>query len=117
MSKIATPTVMKTTVVLVAFIAMIACVCLAESFPPASKHEPNRGFVSDDAAAKKIAKVVLSCLLTPEDFKRKEFSDAVLKDGVWTVRYWESKTRINFPVVIQIRQQSGSIIKYENPNA
>jgi hypothetical protein len=108
---------MKTTIVSVVLIAMIACVCLAQSQPAASKHEPNSGFVSDDVVAKDIAKVVLSRLLTPDDFKRKEFSDAVLKDGVWTVRYWEPKTRINFPVVIQIRQQSGSIIKYEDPNA
>jgi hypothetical protein len=108
---------MKTTIVSVVLVTMIACVCLAQSQPAASKHEPNSGFVSDDVAAKDIAKVVLSRLLTPDDFKRKEFSDAVLKDGVWTVRYWEPKTRINVPVVIQIRQRSGSIIKYEDPNA
>ena len=108
---------MKSIILSFAFVALIAWACHAQSQPAASKHETNSGFVSDNVSAKDIAKVVLSRLLTPDDFKRKEFSDAVLKDGVWTVRYWELKTRLNFPVVIQIRQQSGSIIKYEDPNA
>jgi len=108
---------MKTTIVSIVLITMIACVCLAQSQSAASKHEPNSGLVSDDVAAKNIAKVVLSYLLTPNDLKLKKFSSAVLKDGVWTVKYWESKARINVPVVIQIRQQSGSVIKYEDPNA
>ena len=78
---------------------------------------PNSGVVSDSAAALQIGKAVLSHLLTPEDFKRKEFSEAKLKDGIWIVSYWEPKTRINLPVAIHIRQKTGAIIKYEDPNA
>jgi hypothetical protein len=108
---------MKTTIVSVVLITMIACVCLAQSQPAASKHEPNSGFVSDDVAAKDIAKVVLSRLLTPEDLARKQLFDATLKDGVWTVHCAELKIRLSSPVVIKIRQQTGGIISYEDPNA
>src|SRR5450756_845914 len=100
---------MKTTIVSVVLITMIACVCLAQSQPAASKHEPNSGFVSDDVAAKDIAKVVLSRLLTPDDFKKKVTFSAALKDGVWTVKCDELYLRIHAIVVIEIRQQSGSI--------
>ena len=108
---------MKSTIFAVIIIAMIGWVCSAQNQPMPAKHESNSGYVGTSDVAKDIAKVVLSRLLTPEDFQRKEFSDAVLKDGVWTVRYWEPKTRISFPVVIQIRQQSGAVIRYEDPNA
>ena len=77
---------------------------------------PNSGFVGDEDTAKAIAKVVLSHMLTPEDLQEKQFSQAKLKDGVWTVQYWGPKTDINVPIVIQIRQRSGAITKYENPN-
>ena len=82
-----------------------------------ARHEPNNGPVSDADAAQDIAKVVLSRMLTPEDLKHKEFFDATLKEGVWTVHCREPKTRISAPIVIQIRQKSGAIIKYEDPNA
>jgi hypothetical protein len=108
---------MKATIISVLILASIVWICHAQSQSAAAKHEPNSGYVSDADAAKDIAKVVMSHLLTPDDFKRKEFSDAVLKDGIWTVRYWEPKTRINFAVVIQIRQQTGGIISYADPNA
>jgi hypothetical protein len=93
----------------------IGFVSVAQTGAP--KHEPNSGYVSDADAAKEVAKIVLSRLLTPEDFQRKQFSDAILKDGIWTVKYWEPKIRINSPVAVQIRQQSGAVIKYEDPNA
>jgi hypothetical protein len=108
---------MKTTIVSVVLIAMIACVCLAQSQPAASKHEPNSGFVSDEVTAKDIAKVVLSRLLTPEVFSDKPFSDAGLTNGVWTVHCWGPKTDINVPLTIQIRQNTGAIIRYVDPNA
>ena len=108
---------MKTTIVSVILITMIACVCLAQSQSAASKHEPNSGFVSDDVAATDIAKVVLSRLLTPDNFKQKVTFTATLKDGVWTVQCDEVYLHLHAIVVIQIRQQSGSIIKYEDPNA
>jgi hypothetical protein len=82
-----------------------------------SKHEPNSGYVADASTAKEIAKTVMSHLLKPDDLLRKRFSDAVLKDGIWTVKYSEPNIRINFPVVIQIRQQTGGIISYSDPNA
>lgn len=95
----------------------IACVWHAENQTPVETAKPNGGYVKDEYAAKQIGKTVMRLLLTPDDLKRKQFSDAVLKDGVWIVRYWEVKTRINFPVVIHIRQKSGAIIKFEDPNA
>jgi hypothetical protein len=110
-------TIMKTTIVSVVLVSMIAWVCLAQSQPTASKHEPNGGYVSDEVAANEIAKVVLSRLLTPDDFKKKVIFYATLKDGVWTVNCDEAYHRLHAIVVIQLRQQSGSIIKYENPGA
>jgi len=108
---------MKTIILSFAFVALIAWACHAQSQPAASKHEPNSGFVIDDVAAKDIAKVVLSRLLTPDDFKKKVTFSATLKDGVWTVKCDELYLRAHAIVVIEIRQQSGSIIKYEDPNA
>ena len=81
------------------------------------RHEPNSGYVGDAATALAIGKTVLSGLLTQDDLLRKEFSEAKLKDGVWTVSYWALKTTINLPVVIRIRQKTGAIIGYEDPNA
>jgi len=104
---------------LVCTIALIAGGCKgvpAKGQTTVARHKPSGGHVSDAEAALKIGKAVLGYLLTPDDFRRKEFSEAKLKDGVWTVRYWEPKTRINFPVVIQIRQNTGGIIRYEDPN-
>ena len=84
-----------------------------ETEKKATPRLPNSGYVADAATAVQIGKVVLSHLLTPDDFEKKEFSDAKLKDGTWIVSYWEPKTRINFPIVIQIRQKTGTIIKYD----
>jgi hypothetical protein len=108
---------MKTTVLSVLIFAICVMICHSQNQSVLTSHEPNSGYIPDADTAKDIAKAVMSHLLTPDDFKRKEFSDAVLKDGIWTVRYWEVKTRINFPLVIQIRQQTGGIISYTDPNA
>ena len=81
------------------------------------KHEANGGHVADAAAATDIAKIVLRHLLTPDDLKHKQFFDATLKDGVWTVECREPKSRISFPILIQIRQKTGGVVKYEDPNA
>jgi len=78
---------------------------------------PNSGPVDNEEAALQIGKLVLGHLLTPDDFRKKVFAECKVKNGIWTVTYWEPKTRINFPIVIQIRQKTGSIIKYEDPNA
>jgi hypothetical protein len=107
---------MKSIVVCILFVTTIAWIGHAQNQSGAAKHEPNGGYVSDAGAAKEVAKVVLSRLLTPEDFRRKLYSDAVLKDGVWTVTYWEPKSRLNAVVLIQIRQKSGAVMKYEDPN-
>ena len=90
---------------------------VAQNQTDTAKHEPNGGYVADAAAATDIAKIVLSHLLTPADLKHKEFFDATLKDGVWTVQCREPKARISFPILIQIRQKTGGVVKYEDPNA
>jgi hypothetical protein len=108
------------TFVSVIFVCTIAWFAVADdagSPKSQTRHEPNSGYVSDAATALEIGKVVLGHLLTPDAFHRKEFSEAKLKDGIWTVSYWEPKTEINFPVVVQIRQKTGAIIKYEDPNS
>jgi len=89
----------------------------AKSQSGAARHAPSIGFVRDEFAAREIARIAMGHLVSADDFRRKKFSDAVLKDGVWTVRYWEAKLRVNLPLVIQIRQKTGAIIKYEDPNA
>src|ERR1039457_6933435 len=103
---------MKTIIVSVVLVALIAWVCHAQSQPAAAKHEPNSGFVSDAISATDIAKVVLSRLLTPEDLAHKQLFDATLKDGVWTVQCTELKIRLSSPIVIKIRQKTGGIISY-----
>jgi len=88
-----------------------------ETETKATRRLPNSGYVVDAAAALQIGKVVLSHLLPQSDFEKKKFSDAKLINGIWIVRYWEPKTRINLPIVVQIRQKTGAIVKYEDPNA
>ena len=95
---------------------LIACVAAGEARTGAAKHEPNSGPVSDADAAQDIAKVVLSRMLTPEDLKHKKQFEATLKEGVWTVHCREPKDRKSASIVIQIRQQTGAIIMYEDPN-
>ena len=96
---------------------LIACVAAEEGRTGTAKHEPNSGPVADADAAKEVAKAVLSRLLTPEDLKHKEFFDATLKEGVWTVHCREPKFRVSEPIEIQIRQKSGAVIRYEDPDA
>ena len=82
-------------------------------------HKPNAGFVSDAQTAQDIARFVLSQTLTPGDV-RKANSSATLKDGVWTVRCYGLPTRVwaeAESIVIQIRQKTGAIIRYEDPDA
>ena len=88
-----------------------------EDLAAITEHKPSNGYVGDAKAALAIGKYVLRQLLNPESFQRKVISDAKLKDGIWTVRYWAPKTDINFPIVILIRQQTGAIMTYEDPNA
>lgn len=102
---------------LFAVLALLALPCHAQGQSVPATHEPNNGFVSDAAAAKDIAKLVLSRLLSPEVYKDKRYSDAGLTNGVWTVHCWGPKTAVNFPLTIQIRQKTGAIISYVNPNA
>ena len=89
---------------------------VVKSQPTVNLRQPNSGSVDNAETALQIGKVVLRSLLTPDDFQKKIGSEAALKDGIWTVSYWEAKTRINSPVIIQIRQQSGAIISYRDPN-
>jgi hypothetical protein len=95
---------------------LFTCIVAGAGQTKTTKHEPNSGPIGDADAAKEIAKVVLSRLLTPEDVQHKEFFDATLKEGVWTVHCREPKDRESAPIMIQIRQKSGAIIKYEDPN-
>ncbi len=81
-----------------------------------TSRQPNSGPVDNAETALQIGKVILSSLLTPEDFQKKVTSKATLKDGIWTVSYSELLLRINSPVVIQIRQQTGAILSYRDPN-
>ena len=115
---------MKTAILTVAALACtVACVAGGGDAASAgddrktAEYLPNRGYVADAAAALQIGKAVLAYMLSPGDFKKKEFSKAELKDGIWIVSYWEVKARINLPVVIQVRQKTGAIVKYEDPNA
>jgi hypothetical protein len=89
---------------------------LSKSQPGAPKHEPNSGYVPDAAAATDIAKVVLSRLLSPSELAHKEIFDATLKEGIWTVLCSEPKLRLSSPITVQIRQNTGAIIKYEDRN-
>lgn len=81
-----------------------------------AERAPNSGPVDDAAAALQIGRAVLRHLLPPDDVQKKACSEAGLKDGIWTVTYWEPKVRINMPIVIRIRQKTGAIIAYEDPN-
>jgi len=88
-----------------------------EDLAAITEHKPSNGYVGDAKAALAIGKYVLRQLLDPEEFQRKVCADATLKDGIWTVQYWEPAFRINFTIVILIRQQTGTIMRYEDPNA
>jgi hypothetical protein len=89
---------------------------VAQNQPTLPKYDVSAG-VTDAEMAKDIAQIVLHRLLKAEDVKRKQFFEPTLKDGVWTVLIKEAKDRISSPIVIQIRQKTGAIIKYEDPNA
>ena len=111
---------MRYTIASVLFVSMIAWMCHTQSSPAAAKHEPNGGYVSDAEAAKDVAQVVLSRLLTSDRLWRTKSADAVLTNGVWTVWCFGPKTEIQLlknAIVIQIRQKTGAIIKYEDPKA
>jgi hypothetical protein len=113
-------TFMKSSIVLVLLACMtilVSQICHAQSHTERAKREPNGGYVSDASAAQDIAKTVLSHLLTPDWSKFTAASEATLTNGVWTVHCWGPKTRINFAITIQIRQKTGWIITYQNPNA
>ena len=98
---------------------MIVCVYNSQSQPVADNHEPNSGFVSDAAAAADIAKVIVISLSPHDKYRGKGTYDAVLKDGIWTVRHLSPQivSELQPPLIIQIRQKTGAIMKYEDPNA
>jgi hypothetical protein len=77
----------------------------------------SRGYVADAPAAVAIAKVVLAQMISADTLRYKTLFSATLKDGVWSVSCGELKTRISQPILIQIRQRSGEILRYEDPNA
>jgi hypothetical protein len=110
---------MKTTIVSVLLVAIIVCICHAQSESQASKHKPNAGFVSDAQTAEDIARFVASQMLKPDDH-RNRICTAKLKDGVWTVRCCDlpgGPQMAADEIVIQIRQKTGAIMKYEDPDA
>jgi hypothetical protein len=107
---------MKSTMVPILFVAAMVWVCNAQNQPAAPTHKPNAGHVGDAQTAEDIGRFVLSQLLAPHDFSdRTVMHNAALKDGVWIVHFSGGKTRIAVPIVIQIRQKTGAIIKYEDP--
>jgi hypothetical protein len=108
---------MKSTILSICFVVLIAWLCQAQSRSVTDKHEPNGGYVSDAGVAKDIAKAVMRPLLKAEVFNYMTISDAALTNGVWTVHYWGLKTDFYQQITIMIRQTTGAIIKYENPNA
>jgi hypothetical protein len=108
---------MRYLVLAVVLVLGVVVISHAQSKSAPAKHEPNGGFVADADAAKEVAKETMRRLLSPDDFRRKILSEAALTNGVWTVRYWEPKVRLNSPLVIKIRQRSGAIIMYGDPNA
>ena len=109
---------MKSIVASFVFVTMIAWACRAQSQPAASEHKPNAGYVSDAQTAEDIGRFILSVTLTPDDkHERTVMHNVTLKDGVWTVQFSGPKTGLAIPIVIQIRQTTGAIIKYEDPDA
>ena len=99
----------------VIFVAMLVWVCHAVE----GKHEPNGGYVTDAAAATDIAKVVLDRMLRPGDV-RKANSKAELKNGVWTVRCYGVPSKVwsvTNSIMLQIRQKTGAVIQYNDPEA
>ncbi|MGA9776859.1 MAG: hypothetical protein ACLPRE_07730 [Limisphaerales bacterium] len=107
---------MKTTIFSALIAAIFICVCAAQNQPPVATHKPNAGFVADAQAAQDIARFILSQTFTPKD-DRTFSSEAKLKDGVWTVSFCGPLIWPCLPIIIQIRQKTGAIIKYEDPAA
>jgi hypothetical protein len=102
-----------------AAILVAGCATKSAFQQQAVMHKPNAGFVSDAQTAQDIARFVLKQTLTPEDDRRFN-SSATLKDGVWTVRCYGVPSRIRAEaedIVIQIRQKTGAIIRYDDPDA
>ena len=102
-----------------AAILVAGCATKSAFQQQAVMHKPNAGFVSDAQTAQDIARFVLNQTLTPGDV-RKANSSATLKDGVWTVRCYGVPSRIRAEaedIVIQIRQKTGAIIRYDDPDA
>jgi hypothetical protein len=79
-------------------------------------HGPNCGFIADEKMATEVAKTVIRLLLSPEELRHKTSFNAVLKDGVWSVAINEPNLRMHGLIIIQIRQKTGAIIKYEDLN-
>lgn len=94
-----------------------ATTCHADNKPKTANDGPNSGYVADAVGARAIAEFVLSRMLTARDLKHKTIFDVTLEGDVWTVNCREVKTRISVPIVIQIRQKTGAIIRYEDGNA
>lgn len=111
----------KTLIMFVVFLAVFSSTLIASGNDVNLKENqikniPNSGYVSNKDTALQIGNTILNYLLNPDDFNKKEFSEAELENGIWTIRYWEAKNRINFPIIIKIRQKTGAIISYDNPN-
>ena len=109
---------MKFSSLLLLLVGLLVLVCHAEDGPVIPDQKPNSGFVSDANVARGIAKAVVISLL-PQSRGDGSY-DAALKDGIWTVRFLRlqlTQPELTPPVVIQIRQKTGAIIKYEDPRA
>jgi hypothetical protein len=77
---------------------------------------PNCGFIADEKVATDVARMLLRWVMTPEELGHKTSYRATLENGIWTVTIGEPKLRMHEVITIKLRQQTGALMEYKDPN-